>query len=198
MEYLFPFLVLGVRFLKDILGFESDSSSEEEYPLEVFAGMPDSARWSRSIPMQEPTSRTTSSWGALLTSQPFTANRQSPAWSPARSAELCGTTQLKIQGACPDIVKPKPWCPRTSLATLNAGWVWCVVIGGEKGLARAFFWRLDACIMKIFLFTSYRKQAYSFWPQAVCYLVTQEKQLGYFTRMIRSDCGYRWSELDYS
>ena len=44
MEYLFPFLVLGVRFLKDILGFESDSSSEEEYPLEVFAGMPDSAR----------------------------------------------------------------------------------------------------------------------------------------------------------
>jgi hypothetical protein len=105
--YRFACLVLGGLILDDTLIFVSDSSSEEEYPFPV-AGMPDSARWSLSIPMQEPTSLTTSSWGALLTSQPLTANKQSPACNPALSAELLGTTQLKMQGAWPDIVNPKP------------------------------------------------------------------------------------------
>ena len=147
--YLLPFLILGGLVFDAIFtGFCSSSPSEDdEYPLAAAAGMPDSARCNLNIPMHEPTSLTTSSCGARLTSQPLTASKQSPERSPALSAELWGTTQLKMHGACPDMVNPNPCCPRTSLATLKAGGVECEVIGGEKGLARAFFWRLDACIM---------------------------------------------------
>lgn len=117
VSYRFACLVLGSLILDDTLIFGSDSSSEEEYPFAV-AGIPDSARCSLNMPMQEPTNLTTSSCGALLTSQPLTASKQSPACNPALSAELLGTTQLKMQGAWPDIVNPKPCWPLTSLATL--------------------------------------------------------------------------------
>ena len=149
MTYRLACLALGGLAFEETVSFVSDSSSEEEYPFAAAGGMPDSARCNRSIPMQEPTSLTTSSWGALLTSHPLTASRQSPACNPALSAELLGTTQLRMQGAWPDIVNPKPCCPLVSLATLYAGEACrCEVTGGEKGLARAFFCRLEACIVK--------------------------------------------------
>lgn len=57
----FGCLVLGGLVFDDILSLGSDSSSDDEYPLTGAGGMPDSARWSLRVPIQEPTSLTTSS-----------------------------------------------------------------------------------------------------------------------------------------